>query len=71
VPYVLRRLAGRDLSPEMRHVAAYVLRAVPDDVLRRELAPVVQALDASDYRLAAPLAAGAALQRRDVPPPGG
>jgi HEAT repeats len=61
VEAVLRRLTGQDIAPEMRHVAAYVLRHVPDLAVRQKVAPVVQALDGSDYRVSAPLAAGAAL----------
>lgn len=60
---VLRRLAEREVRPEMRHVAAYVLRHAHDLALREQVAPVVQALDGSNYRVEAPLAAEDALRR--------
>jgi hypothetical protein len=59
---LLRRLAGGALEPELRHTAAYVLREIADAALRREVFPVVAALDRSDYRVAVPLAADAALR---------
>jgi hypothetical protein len=59
---VLRRLASHELVPEIRQVSAYVLRNLSDVALRQRVAPVVQALDGSDYRVGAPLAAGAALR---------
>ncbi len=60
---LLRRIVTRELVPEMRHVSAYVLRHVPDEALRYTVAPVVQALDASTYRIETPPAAEAALRR--------
>lgn len=63
VAVVLKRLASQDVRPEMRHVAAHVLRHAHDAALREQLAPVVQALDGSNYRVEAPLAAEDALQR--------
>lgn len=60
---LLRRLAGREVRPELRHVAAYVLRHAHDAALREQMAPVVQALDSSNYRVEAPLAAEDALRR--------
>jgi hypothetical protein len=62
VEAVLRRLASHELVPEIRHVSAYVLRYVSDLAVRQQVAQVAQALDASDYRVGAPLAAGAALR---------
>lgn len=59
---LLRRLASRDLAPEMRRVAAHVLRHCHDVTLRQTVAQVVQALDGSDYQVTTPLAAAAALR---------
>ena len=59
---VLTRLTQHELTPEMRHVAAYVLRHLADTSLQQEVAPVVEALNSSDYRVAAPLAADAVLR---------
>ncbi|HEY7984387.1 MAG TPA: HEAT repeat domain-containing protein [Ktedonobacterales bacterium] len=63
----LRRMVTREVVPEMRHVAAYVLRYVPDEALRHTLAPVVRALDDSSYRIAAPPAAETALAELERP----
>ncbi len=60
---VLTRLTLHDLPPEMRHVAAYVLRHLADSSLQQEVAPVVEALNGSEYRVAAPLAADDVLRR--------
>jgi HEAT repeats len=59
---VLRRLVIPELSPELRHPAAHVLRTLKDTALRQRLAHVVEALDASDYRVEAPQAANDALR---------
>ncbi len=64
---VLRRMVTHEMVPEMRHVAAYVLRYVPDEALRQTLAPVVRALDDSSYRIAAPPAAEAVLAELERP----
>ena len=64
---VLRRMVTHEVVPEMRHVAAYVLRYVPDEALRHSLAPVVRALDDSSYRIAAPPAAEATLAELERP----
>lgn len=64
---VLRRLAEREVRPEMRHVAAYVLRHAHELALREQVAPVVQALDSSNYRVQAPLAAEDTLRRMAGP----
>jgi hypothetical protein len=63
----LRRMVRHEVVPELRHVAAYVLRYVPDEALRQTLAPVVRALDDSSYRIAAPPAAEAALAELERP----
>lgn len=57
IEWLLQRLAGEALVPEMRRVAAYVLRHTTHMDLRDVLAPVAQALDASDYRVETPIAA--------------
>lgn len=67
---LLRRLASRELAPEMRRVAAHVLRHLHDVMIRQTVAPVVQALDSSDYQVATPLAAAAALRTLGARPPG-
>lgn len=59
---LLRWLAGCALEPELRHTAAYVLREIADAAVRRRALPFVVALDRSDYRVAVPLAADAALR---------
>jgi hypothetical protein len=64
---VLRRMVTHEVVPEMRHVAAYVLRYVPDEALRQTLAPVVRALDDSSYRIAAPPAAEVVLAELERP----
>jgi hypothetical protein len=58
---VLRRLTSPEFVPEMRHVTAYMLRYLRDPAVRQVVAPVVHALDGTDYRVTAPMAAGAAL----------
>jgi hypothetical protein len=58
---VLRQLVAHEVTPEARHVMAYVLRRTGDEALRQRSAPVVEALDASDYRVAAPQAANQVL----------
>jgi hypothetical protein len=67
---LLRRLASRDLVPEMRRVAAHVLRHCHDVTLRQTVAPVVQALDGSDYQVTTPVAAAAALRALGERQPG-
>ncbi len=62
VEALLYALSSREVVPEMRHVAAYVLRHLGDATLRQHVAPVVQALDASDYRVEVPLVANDALR---------
>jgi hypothetical protein len=64
---VVRRMVTHEVVPEMRHVAAYVLRYVPDEALRHSLAPVVRALDDASYRLVAPPAAEVALTALERP----
>jgi HEAT repeat protein len=54
---VLRALVTRDVTPESRHVMAYVLRRTSDESIRQHSAAVVEALDSADYRVSAPLAA--------------
>lgn len=61
VEMLLRHLCG-EVGPEIRYVAAYVLRSTSDAPLRQLVARVVQALNASDYRVAAPLAANDVLR---------
>ena len=59
---LLRRLTSTEVVPEMRHTTAYVLRNIPDAAVRRQVAPVIEALDSGSYRIATPLAASAALR---------
>jgi hypothetical protein len=58
---VLHQLVNHEVTPESRHVMAYVLRRTADETLRQQCAPVVEALDAADYRVAGPLAANQVL----------
>jgi hypothetical protein len=58
---VLRQMVTQEVTPESRHVMAYVLRRTTDKALRQLAASVVEALDASDYRVAAPQAANQVL----------
>jgi hypothetical protein len=60
---VLRQIVTHEITPESRHVMAYVLRRTGDESLRQQSATVVEALDAADYRVAAPLAANQVLAR--------
>lgn len=64
---VLRQIVSHEVTPEARHVMAYVLRRTEDEVMRQRAAPVVEALDASDYRVAAPLAANQVLANLSKP----
>ena len=58
---VLRLIVSQEVTPESRHVMAYVLRRTSDEALRQQSAHVVDALDGADYRVAAPLAANQVL----------
>jgi HEAT repeat protein len=58
---VLRHVVMHEVTPEARHVMAYVLRHTADETLRQEAATVVEALDSTEYRVAAPLAANRVL----------
>lgn len=62
IEWLLRQLGSQALVPEMRRVAAYVLRHTTHMELRDILAPVALGLDASDYRIETPLAAEHALR---------
>jgi HEAT repeat protein len=58
---VLRHIVMHEVTPEARHVMAYVLRRTADEALRQQAATVVEALDSTEYRVAAPLAANRVL----------
>jgi hypothetical protein len=68
---ILQQLAGPRLVPEMRYVAAYVLRRTPDLTVRMTVDPVVHALESGIYRIDAPQAAEAALRALALSPPPG